>query len=216
MQCQWLGLQLYEPTYKIQIDSIKWPEEKELILGLEHNTVVTLGRRAKLEDEMLHQSKEFFFVQTDRGGLATLHSPGQLIIYPLLSLSKRNWGPKDYVCQLLQITKTCLQEYGVRAQSDESQSGLFVDNNKICFIGLRVAEGRVYHGLALNVSNDLSLFGHIRSCGIPQRPSTSLRCLDVLVSPKEVFERWCQIADPRFDGCDRGDKNYRAGAKLCL
>lgn len=194
MEFQWLGLQNYEPLYEKQIESKEWSPDREIVFGLEHPFVITLGRRAKLQEEVCVVQGGIPIVHTDRGGLATLHSPGQLVIYPLLSITKRGWGPKDYVCQLLRITKTCLQELGIHCHVDETQSGLFVNESKICFIGLRVSEGRVYHGLSLNVNNDLSLFDQIRSCGLQQRPMTSLNALGVEVSVEDVFTLWKNIA----------------------
>jgi lipoyl(octanoyl) transferase len=194
MDYQWLGLQDFETMFREQKQSLMWAPEREVVWGLEHPPVITLGRRARMQDELPETFDDIPVVVTDRGGLATLHSPGQLVIYPLISIARRQWGPRDYVCQLLKITKQCLQEMGIDGQVDEAQSGLFVGSNKICFVGLRVSSGRVYHGLSLNVSNDLMLFDRIRSCGLQRRPMTSLRALGVNASPEEVYRRWVLVA----------------------
>ena len=199
MEYQWLGLQDYKTIYQKQRESLQWDDFEERIWGLEHPLVITLGRRAKGLEEVSAPAVAFPVVETDRGGLATLHSPGQLVIYPLLSLNQRGLRPRDYVCKILTITRLCLAEFGVDAKVDESQSGLYINKNKICFVGLRVSQGRVYHGLSLNVNNDLSLFSSIRACGLLQRPMTSLEEEGVFVTPEEVFARWRQVAEPLLE-----------------
>ncbi len=198
MKFQWLGLhQNFESIFQLQKQSLDWPAHQEIVLGLEHSLVVTLGRRARLEEGLLQlslNSSSIPIVVTDRGGLATLHGPGQLIIYPLISLKLRNWGAREYVCHLLKITQQCFKSLGLETSIDESQSGLFVGVNKICFIGLRISEGRSYHGLSLNVANDLRQFDRIRSCGQNNRPMTSLLEQGIIKSSEDVFKIWTEIA----------------------
>ncbi len=198
MKFQWLGLQQnFESIFQLQKESLDWPPHQEIVLGLEHSLVVTLGRRARLEEELLQlsmNSSAIPVVVTDRGGLATLHGPGQLIIYPLISLKSRHWGARQYVCQLLKITQQCFKALGLETSIDDSQSGLFLGVNKICFIGLRISEGRSYHGLSLNIANDLSQFDKIRSCGLNNRPMTSLLELGIFKSSEDVFKVWTEIA----------------------
>jgi lipoyl(octanoyl) transferase len=193
MEFEWLGTQNYEPIFQRQKESLAWPHDKEVVWGLEHSLVITLGRRAQLQDELRVAPAKASVVTTDRGGLATLHGPGQLMVYPLLSLKRRHWGPREYVCNLLKVTKDCLHDIGIKTSIDDSSSGLFIENKKICFIGLRVAAGRVYHGLSVNVNNDLSDFAGIRSCGLQGRPVTSLREQGVETSPQTLFGNWQQI-----------------------
>lgn len=196
MLYKWLGLQDYNSIYEEQKKSIQWSDQHEEVWGLEHPNVITLGRRSQMEIELsvppLHP-----VVSIDRGGLATMHNPGQLVIYPLISLKKRDLRPKDYVCELINITKSCLAKYGLIAQVDDSQSGLFVNGNKICFVGLRIKDGRAYHGLALNVNNSLEVFGQIRSCGMQNRPTTNLRELGADLDVEKVFFDWCEEAKSR-------------------
>lgn len=194
MKFEWLGIQDYKSNIEKQKLTLDWPVDRETVWGLEHPYVLTLGRRARAEDEVQHGSGLIPVTHTDRGGLATIHGPGQLMVYPLISLRRRQWGPREYVCQLLKITRDCLSGFGISGLIDTEQSGIFVGENKICFIGLRVSGGRVYHGLSLNVSNDLSVFQSIRACGVQGRPLTSLRELGVHVGCREVFHAWEQKA----------------------
>lgn len=196
MEYYWQGLKDYQLVYGQQKESLSWPTHREEVWGLEHHLVISLGKRSKIEQETSSWAPTGPVVVSDRGGLATLHSPGQLIVYPLISIAKREWGPRKYVCQLLKITQGCLQNIGFETQVDEKSSGLFMEQKKICFIGIRISGGRVYHGLSLNVSNDLSLFNGISACGVRGRPITSLKeqgaCRDL--TPQDVFKSWKQYA----------------------
>lgn len=194
MVFQWLGLQDYQNIFDQQKQSLLWPNDREEVWGLEHPLVVTLGRRANAREEIRLTPPGATVVSTDRGGLATLHSPGQLVIYPLISLRQRQWGPREYVCHLLKITQLTLTHYGLRSSIDEAQSGLFIENQKVCFVGLRVGNGRTYHGLSLNVCNTLTFFDSIRSCGVSQRPMVSLRELGLEATAESVFWTWTEIA----------------------
>lgn len=196
MKYEWLGLQDFSPIFEKQKQSVTWSHSVEVIWGLEHPSVITLGRRARLHEEVGDGNEgQVQIVESDRGGLATLHNPGQLVVYPLISLKQRQWGPREYVCQLLKITKNCLLEFGISTQVDEAQSGLFVENKKICFVGLRLSEGRAYHGLSLNVTNNLEEFDLIRSCGLQKRPMTNFLELGVQeICPQVVFQHWEQVA----------------------
>ncbi len=195
MRFEWLGLQDFAPIFEEQKQSVLWPHDVEVVWGLEHKSVITLGRRAKRQDEVNLDTGAISVVECDRGGLATFHNPGQLIVYPLVSLKRRQWGPREYVCHLLKITKVCLLNFGIETQIDDAQSGLFAGNKKICFVGLRLSKGRAYHGLSLNVSNDLDEFGSIRACGVQKRPMTNFAEMGVPnVSPQVVFEHWEQVA----------------------
>lgn len=198
MEYHWLGMQDYQKVYDQQRLSLTWSMEREEVWGLEHPEVISLGRRSTAQEDF-SSALQLPCVATDRGGLTTLHSPGQLIIYPLISLERRQWRPREYVCHLLKITQNCLNEIGLKTQIDSDSSGLFVQEKKICFIGLRVSSGRVYHGLSLNVSNNLNLFDQISACGWRGRPLTSLAEEGHnSVNPEDVFKLWYQVSKERF------------------
>ncbi len=196
MNYEWLGTKDYSEVYQWQKGSLTWPEDKEVVWGVEHPTIITLGKRSKLEEELRFNTNEKIPVTiVDRGGQATLHSPGQLVIYPMISMRSRGWLAKEYVCLLLKITKQSLEQLGCSVKIDSNQSGLFLGEKKICFVGLRLTEGRAYHGLSINVQNDLSLFDKIRSCGVVSRPMTSLYQENFTqYKPQDVFEVWVQNA----------------------
>ncbi len=168
------------------------------ILGLEHASVITLGKRGDLERD-LRATRETLSDQKidvqriDRGGEATLHSPGQLVVYPLVPLLSWDLGVREFVAGLTLVTQKTLGTFGIRSfDKSETEPGLYTDQGKIAFFGIRVERGVTSHGLAINVRNDLSLFHNIVSCGIRDEHFDSFSQQNINASPLEVFERWSQ------------------------
>jgi lipoate-protein ligase B len=145
---------------------------------VEHPPVITFGNQtdpnfllsSKLELSALGVEVE----ESDRGGQVTAHEPGQLVIYPIVALSRLKLSPKSYVYILEQAVIETLAQWGVYAQRDPVNPGVWVGSQKICAIGIRISRRVSLHGLALNISNSLSLFNHIVPCGIKGRGITSL------------------------------------------
>jgi lipoyl(octanoyl) transferase len=104
----------------------------------------------------------------------TYHGPGQLVIYFMLDLRRRNLGIKDLISRMQQSVIELLQGYGITAHLIEEAPGVYVNNAKIAALGLRVKSGGSYHGLSLNVSMDLSPFEQINPCGYPDMQVTQL------------------------------------------
>jgi len=139
------------------------------VLGMEHQTVITLGRRASLATDVEQRSDAGIPVlAVERGGQATLHSPGQVVIYPVLHLPTWGLGVREWTAVLLDVTAQTLLEFGVTVVPADPNLGvgLWTDHGKIAFLGLRVVRGFSTHGLAINVNNDLGLAQAIRSCGV--------------------------------------------------
>lgn len=158
------------------------------ILGFEHPAVVTLGKRGQPEKDITSLNATPVF-EVDRGGQATLHSQGQLVIYPIVHLVKENWGVRSFVDLLHNISIQTLQNYGVQANTSLN-SGLFTKAGKIAFVGLRVDKGVTRHGLAINVNNNLDLFSQIRSCGVDSARVDSVAQNGVKIHCRELFESW--------------------------
>ncbi len=167
-----LGLSDYKKTLKLQGQYHKGvlSGQKPVVLFVEHPSVITLGPRASIEQDLVVSESslkengiEVF--HTDRGGEATLHSPGQLVIYPILPI--KLWGLKlrDYVQLLLSTTSKTFFEYGAPADIQTNNPGVYVEGLKVAFVGLRVERGVVRHGVSINLTNDLSLFNKIKPCG---------------------------------------------------
>ena len=149
-----------------------------LLLLLQHPHVYTLGRRGAETDilvspDTIHELGADVY-HTDRGGEATYHGPGQLVGYPILDLRAAGLGPLAYVRALERVIISTLAELGIHATTEDRPTGVWVDDAKIAAIGVRVSRGVTMHGFALNVSPDLSYFGHIVPCGMPGASVTSI------------------------------------------
>ncbi|MBZ9612936.1 lipoyl(octanoyl) transferase LipB [Rheinheimera maricola] len=130
---------------------------------LEHQPVFTQGQAGK-EEHLLFPG-DIPVVKVDRGGQVTYHGPGQLMVYVLLDLKRRNLGVRQLVTMLEQVLIQLLSPYGINAYAKPDAPGVYVDGAKIASLGLRVRKGCTFHGLALNVDMDLSPFSRINPCG---------------------------------------------------
>jgi lipoyl(octanoyl) transferase len=154
-------------------------EIPDAMILLEHPPVFTAGRRAK-PDELLWSAGEVearggLVREIDRGGSFTFHGPGQLVGYPILDL-----GPRPDAVSYLRrledaVIRTCADLGVAAARREDVQTGVWVGDDKICAIGVRLMRTRVtLHGFALNCETDLSWFGGIVACGLPDHGQTSL------------------------------------------
>lgn len=165
-----------------------------VVLGFEYYPVITLGKRAEAEAELVQspaelQSRGFEIIETDRGGQATLHSPGQLVIYPIVPIQKLQISVRSFVQLMEEATVLWLQSLKVKSFRKED-AGVFTDKGKIAFIGIRVERGITRHGISINISNDLNLFGGIKACGQTARAVDSLFENQIEMDLKEAFDQW--------------------------
>ena len=165
-QVQDLNRKNYQDTLKIQ-ESLREqvlsnPSHEYLIL-VEHEHVYTLGKNANSSNIL---NKACDIIQTDRGGDVTYHGPGQLVAYPIINLKKRKIGVKSYVKMIEQLISNTLMYYGLETHVPIKETGVWVEDKKIASIGIHVSRGVTMHGLAVNISTDLSYFDNIISCGI--------------------------------------------------
>ena len=176
--------------------------QKAFLIGFECPACITLGLRGKETDlkqtEIEYAKKGIEIVPIKRGGQATLHSLGQLVIYPIMDLLKWQVRPRDFLSLLEEITQKTCQHYGVQVKKQENSAGLFTEKGKVAFFGIHISQGVSQHGLSLSVQNDLTLFDLISSCGVSHRPHDSLSNQGVSVSLEEIFNTWCNIAEPLF------------------
>ena len=218
-----------------------WAWQRELFLArldgdcgdammlLEHPPTYTLGRRA-LEDDLVYGDSErlargIALFKVDRGGRATYHGPGQLVGYPILALGER-YDVVKYLRKLEEVLIRTAADLGVEAVRDPDHTGVWVGNNKIGAIGVKITRGITMHGFAFNVTTDLSMFGGIVPCGIQNRWVTSIQAetgrthsvkeVATLASNHlaEIFDRalvWTHPAGLRPPGVQRLD---RAGDTL--
>lgn len=139
---------------------------------LQHNPVFTQGQAGKAEH--IIDPKHIPIVHSDRGGQVTYHAPGQLMLYSLIDLSRRRLGVRQMVRKLLQTVINLLAEYNITAIGKPEAPGVYVNDAKICSIGLRVRKGCSYHGIALNVNMNLTPFSYINPCGFENLAMTQI------------------------------------------
>ena len=152
---------------------------EDCLVLLQHPPTFTYGRRYK-EDNLItnkeyYGSLGFAVYKTDRGGLATYHGPGQVVGYPIIKISTYTKDYYQYLRMLEDVMIRTLIDFGIAARRNEGYTGVWVDNAKIGFIGVRMSFGYAMHGFSLNVNNDVSPFHHITPCGIQGVRVTSLK-----------------------------------------
>ena len=157
-----LGIKQYQETFSAMKDFVAKGED-ESIWMLEHYPVFTLGTAADQKHILKRTDIDIF--QADRGGEVTYHGPGQLVIYFLLNIKKRNLGPKKFVKQLENLVQKTLLDFQIQSNAIEGSPGVYVDSKKIASIGLRFSKGYSYHGISINVDMDLDPFKNINPCG---------------------------------------------------
>ncbi len=199
MNCQteWLGLCDYASAVeKMETATSKTLADKTAVslLGLEHPATITLGRRAGESELKSSQhvlaNQDIQVVATERGGQATLHSPGQLVIYPVLHLPSYGLGARTYVEIMIQTTQAVLMDLGIETKQPHHEVGLFTSQGKLAFLGVRIKNGICRHGLSINVNNDLKLFQHIRPCGKDNSLLDKVECYDTSISTEALFKLW--------------------------
>nr|XP_018897628.1 PREDICTED: putative lipoyltransferase 2, mitochondrial isoform X2 [Bemisia tabaci] len=152
------------------------PPYHGLLFLVEHNPIYTTGVREHGYDEKFAErlkSLNAEFYKSNRGGLITFHGPGQLVAYPIIYLKYFNLNVRTYVDSIQStIIKLC-ELYGLKAYTCE-HTGVWVNDSKICALGVRCSKFVTTHGLALNCNTDLNWFSHIVPCGIEGKGVTSL------------------------------------------
>lgn len=140
---------------------------------LEHLPVFTQGQNGRAE-HVLNPGK-IPVIQTDRGGQVTYHGPGQLMVYTLIDIKRKRWSIRDLVSGLEQSVIEFLQTYQLKAYAKRDAPGIYLQSDmKICSVGLRIRQGCAYHGMAFNISMDLTPFRRINPCGFSQLTMTQL------------------------------------------
>lgn len=211
LHVRWLGKVPYREALAVQTAMFSQSSRQHLLM-LEHPHVFTYGSSADLEKNLKCVPTEVGaeLVKVNRGGDITYHGPGQLVVYPILTLAAKHGvnGPADmqaYVHSVEQLVIDVLAQLGVEnAGRFAGYPGVWVDlqsasPRKICAIGVRVSRGRTMHGFALNVSTDLSYMRkHIVPCGIAEYPVTSLAELGIDVTMQHVADVVAILAAKHF------------------
>ncbi len=149
----------------------------DTLVLLQHPHTYTIGRRGTRDHVYLAESelaaRGITCLEVDRGGDVTYHGPGQLVGYPILDLGTSP-DVGAYLRGLEQSLIDTLGEFGIQAGRMENYTGVWIGDEKIAAIGVKLAGGITTHGFALNVTTDLELFSHILPCGIPDKGVTSM------------------------------------------
>ena len=173
----------YNESMKIlekRVDDVFKGKSKEFLWILEHNTIYTAGT-SSVESDVL--DKDTKIIKSTRGGKHTLHSPGQKVVYFVLNLNKRKKDIRLLINQIEKCIINILKEYKIDSYADKKNIGIWVNDEnkskKIAAIGVRVKKWVAYHGFALNLSNDLSLYKRIVPCGIKNKEVTNIKELGI-------------------------------------
>lgn len=165
MKIKKLGRQDYQPIFEAmkQFNDTRTETTEDELWVVEHFPVFTQGLAGKAEHLLRHS--EIPVVQIDRGGQITYHGLGQVVVYTMIDFKRRKQSVRHIVSALENAIIATLAEYGIQAAADPQKPGVYVGARKIASLGLRIKNGSVYHGLALNVNMDLSPFQQINPCG---------------------------------------------------
>lgn len=166
---------------------------EDCFILLQHPPTFTYGRRYKeanlITNKEHYESNGFAVHKTDRGGLSTYHGPGQVVGYSIIKMADYTKDYYHYLRMLEEVMLRTLLGFGIGAERRAGYTGVWVDNAKIGFVGVRLALGFTMHGFSLNVNNDLSPFTYITPCGIRGIRVASMReLLGVTVDEEKACE----------------------------
>ncbi|APJ03359.1 lipoyl(octanoyl) transferase LipB [Silvanigrella aquatica] len=177
MEIKYLGLMPYSDALglmeSMHAEIVANPFKEGVILVVQHPPTVTMGKRELFEDMIVPPEqlkyKGVAYHKIDRGGSVTVHEPGQIVIYPIFHIDKQKQSVRSYVNHLEEAMIETAQHYGVAANRDEINPGVWVGQNKIGAVGIRILNKVTKHGIAFNVNNSLETFTTIVPCGLRGR-----------------------------------------------
>ncbi len=172
----------YREAWRLQSDLVAARKDKsidtDVVLLLEHLPVFTLGSNSRLKN--LTVSKKFLekagipLIRAERGGDITYHGPGQLVMYPIIALHAARLSVLDHIEKLEEVIIRTIRDWGIRAQRNSANRGVWIGKNKLGSVGIAIRRGVSFHGMALNVNLSLKPFGWINPCGLQEITMTSM------------------------------------------
>ena len=199
-----LGRWDYSPVFEAMraFTEARAADTLDELWSVEHPPVFTQGLAGKAEH--LLAPGEIPVVQVDRGGQVTYHGPGQAVVYCLLDVRRLGLSVRGLVTALEQAVIALLAAHGIAAHARPDAPGVYVEDAKVASLGLRLRQGRSYHGLSLNVAMNLEPFTRINPCGYPGLRVTQLRELGIDLSLDAAAEELLlhlgrQLGYRRFD-----------------
>jgi len=184
-----LGLCDYSPIYEKMCDFSQAREQdtEDEFWVLEHKPVYTLGLNGNKAHVL--NARDIPIVQVDRGGQVTYHGPGQLIIYLLMDIKRKSMGVRAVVTAMENAIISTLSDFNIRAEAKPKAPGVYVDDNKIAALGLRIKNGKSYHGLSINIDMDLAPFKGINPCGYEGLDVIQIKDLTTDFSKTKITEK---------------------------
>ncbi len=207
LQMRDCGLEDFRRTLEMQHQLVEQRRQNQIgdtVLIVEHKPVITLGARQSANKLLVDRdnlaNRGIDIVEIRRGGGTTAHNPGQIVFYPILNLQELRLGINEYIRKLEQIGIELLTQLGVECSRRKGFPGLWVDDKKIASIGVRVTRQITYHGMAINICNDLSIFETIVPCGLENIEMTSvLNETGKENSMQEVKKQLSRILEKHFN-----------------
>jgi len=163
------GLLDYHQTHEkmLQFTQGRNEDTPDEIWLLQHERVFSQGQAGKAEHVLF--AGDIPVIQSDRGGQVTYHGPGQLVAYVMIDIKRKGWGPRELVSAIEDAIVATLKEYDIDSAPKQDAPGVYVKQTvgdaKIASLGLRIKQGRSFHGLAINVDMDMEPFQRINPCG---------------------------------------------------
>ncbi len=193
----------YEAAIKfmqLRVSEISSNLQKELIWFLNHDHIYTQGTSAK-ENEILKMNK-IRIVKTNRGGKTTYHGPGQRIVYFMIDLNNKQKDIRKFITIIEQSLIDFLKNYNIKATTFKDRVGIwvtgkdgkiFVKEEKIGAIGLRLKNWITYHGLSFNIKPEMKNYGYINACGLANFKNTSLSQLGIDLDEEKFDNEYLNI-----------------------
>ncbi len=184
----YLGINDYLSVWQLQQkihEAVKLGNLPNIILLLEHDHVYTLGKNANKNYLLNSYPKDVQVIETDRGGQITYHGPGQLIGYPIINLNQFKKSVSWYMRTLEKVIIETLKNFSITSDRKDGMTGVWVEDEKICAMGVRLARWVSMHGFALNINPDMNYYNGMIPCGIQDYGITSMN--DVLNKNVDLY-----------------------------
>ena len=203
-----LGRQPYTPVWQKMQDftDTRAGDCADEIWLVEHDAVFTQGQAGKAEHILMPGNIPV--VNVDRGGQVTYHGPGQQVIYLMLDIKRRKLGVRHLVNAMENAVISLLGDFKVLAYAKKDAPGVYVDEQKVCSLGLRIRRGCSFHGLALNVAMDLTPFERINPCGYAGMQMTDTQRLN---GPETLAQAGPALIANLLNELDIQDTQYKEG-----
>jgi len=182
-------------------------QSNEVFLFVEHPHVYTLGKNGKKKHLLKKVGQlseiEADFVESDRGGDITYHGPGQIVGYPIIDMERHFTDIHKYMRYLEEVIIRTCADYGIQAGRIDGLTGVWIEDRKVCALGVRCSRWVTMHGFALNVNTDLSYFKHIIPCGIREKEVTAMQelaghLLDLQEIKKRILYHFSAVFDVKI------------------